>query len=167
MPLRTVQEDPIPGRGEGVKVFITNHPDHEDRYLDAALDLSTRFDIEAARWIEQPEGERQTLHYLMLEGLVGEGPWLVMRDTARFTIAPYRVGSMGDVHFYGGWSGHSPLDSLTQPVAFLLLNNDVRRQLAMAWADKDLTAAEGWANVITGNELTWDTPPTVKEVTHG
>lgn len=139
-----------------MNVFIINDADHEERYADAEADLIERFNIEPQRWVAQPEGKRQTLQYMMLEALVGDGPWLVTWDHVRFRFDPHRVGSMGDIHVYGGWTGEDPLTSPCKPLAFMVFNNDTRQMLAEAWAPSDLTPTEAWAKVLTGSSVTWD-----------
>lgn len=148
-----------------MNVFIINHPDQEELFTAAAEDMEERFGIEPKRWVMQPEGERQTLQYMMLEALVGEGPWLITWDSVRFMMDPHRIGAMGDIHLYGGWGGEDPLSTITDPIAFLIMNNDTRKMLADAWARKNLRPSTAWANVLAGSSLTWDAYPTVKELT--
>ena len=147
-----------------MNVFIINHPEQEELYTDAAVDMEERFGIKPRRWMSQPEGDRQTLQYLMLEGLVGGGPWLILWDDVRFTIAPHRIGEMGDIHLYGGLTGDDPLSAPAEPEAFMVFNNETRRMLADAWSPGKLAPGDAWANVLAASSLTWDEPTTIRRV---
>ncbi len=151
-----------------MEVWILNRAEQERQFHEAAEDLEA-YEVDARRWVTiEPEhaspavARLRTLRYLILEGLIGTGPWLIASDSVRFSIDPHRIGKMGELHLYGGWEGDSPLTSRTEPSAFLIIEPTIKDRLLEVWSDEDLTAADGWAKVLTSCDLTWDDPSTIE-----
>ncbi len=148
-------------------IWILTNEDRQPIAETRQRELIEHFGLVSRPWLfinSKPtwQAEVSTMRYLILEGLVGEGPWLIMQDDVRFIMPPYRVGDIGDIHLYGGYpSGTNPIElEAVEPDAFLIRDREARDRLLEAYS-WDVATPEAWMPLLRTINLTWDAEPTI------